>query len=189
MGRLRYVGSSDETAALIDASYRRLLQALENHFAELPFLLGRRPGAADFALFGQFSQLLGVEPTSRAIAHQLSMRTVGWMGLTEDLSGLEPLQEDWQSPEALPGSIRGVLAEVGRVYAPALLANAEAVAAGEKHWRTRIDGDVWSQQSFPYQAKCLRWINEEYRALGDGDRERVDALLAGTGCEQIILSN
>ena len=186
--RLRYVGSNDETAPIIDASYRRLLNALEAHFAELPFLLGRRPGAGDFALFGQFSQLVGCDPTSRAIAHELSMRTVGWMGLTEDLSGLDPQDADWQAPEALPASLRGVLTEIGRVYAPALLANAAAVQAGEKHWQAQIDGGNWSQQAFPYQAKCLGWINQQYRALSPQDAARVDGLLAGTGCETMLLA-
>jgi len=187
VGRLRYVGSNDETAPIIDASYRRLLQALESCFSEQPFLLGQRPGAGDFALFGQFSQLVGCDPTSRAIAHELSMRTVGWMGLVEDLCGLEPQDSDWQKPEQLSDALKGVLTEIGRVYAPALLANAKAVQAGEKQWQAEIDGRDWSQQAFPYQAKCLGWINAEYRALSDGDRKRVDALLAGTGCEAILL--
>ena len=188
VGRLRYVGSNDDTAPVIDASYRRLLQALENHFANLPFLLGRRPGAGDFALFGQFSQLVGFDPTPRAIAHELSMRTVGWMGLAEDLSGLEPVDGDWRTPEDLPASLREILTEIGRVYVPALLANARAVQAGEKHWQAEIDGSQWSQQAFPYQAKCLGWINQEYHGLAEADRARVDALLAGTGCENMIIA-
>ena len=151
-------------------------------------MLGHRPGAGDFALFGQFSQLVGCDPTSRAIAHQLSMRTVGWMGLTEDLSGLEPGESDWQIVEDLPSSLKGILSEVGRVYAPALLANARAVQAGEKHWQATIDGADWSQQAFPYQAKCLGWINQQYGTLSPQDRARVDGLLAGTGCETMLLA-
>jgi hypothetical protein len=104
-----------------------------------------------------------------------------------DLSGLEPQDSDWMAPEKAPESLRGLLAEIGRVYAPALLANARAVEAGEKSWEAKIDGATWSQQTFPYQAKCLLWINEQYRALGAADRERVDALLAGTGCEAMLM--
>jgi glutathione S-transferase len=186
IGRLRYVGSNNETASIIDASYKRLLQALEAHFSHLPFLLGQRPGAGDFALFGQFSQLVGFDPTPRDIAHELSRRTVAWVDLMEDHSGLEPDEGDWQATAALPASLKGILTEIGRGYVPALLANAKAVQAGEKHWQAEIDGCEWSQQAFPYQAKCLMWINQEYQALGAEDKARVDELLSGTGCERML---
>jgi hypothetical protein len=103
-----------------------------------------------------------------------------------DQSGIEPLESDWMDLDQAPDSLRGLLTEVGRVYAPALLANARAVEAGEKTWETEIDGATWTQQTFPYQAKCLLWINEQYRALSDADRGRVDALLDGTGCEAML---
>ncbi len=77
--------------------------------------------------------------------------------------------------------------EVGRVDAPALLANAAALAKGDKTWQAAIDGGMWSQQTFAYQGKCLMWINSEYQLLSAGDKARVDVLLAGTGCE-ILLS-
>jgi len=48
---------------------------------------------------------------------------------------------------------------------------------------------VWTQQSFPYQAKCLRWTNNCYHALGAHDRARVDALIAGTGVESMLLQD
>ena len=76
--------------------------------------------------------------------------------------------------------------EIGRVYAPAQLANARAVQAGEKNWECEIDGARWTQRTFPYQAKCLQWTNERYRALNDADRASVDALLAGTGVEAML---
>ena len=82
----------------------------------------------------------------------------------------------------------GNLGEVGRVYAPALLANAKALMAGEKEWETKIDGANWKQQSFAYQGKCLQWINERYQALSDDDKTRVDKVLAGTGCEALIVT-
>ena len=186
VSRLYVVGSNDTTAPIIDASFRRFLQAMEAHLATQPYLLGNRPGAGDFALFGQLTQLVGVEPTSRAIAHELSPRTVMWTSVMEDLNGLEPKDSDWNNPDEIPETLRGILTEVGRTYVPAQLANAKAVQAGEKSWEAQIGGALWTQPTFPYQAKCLQWVNEQYQALSADDRSRVDRILVGTGCEALL---
>jgi hypothetical protein len=184
--RLYVVGSNDTTATVIDASYRRFLQAMDAHLASQPFMLGSRPGAGDFAIMGQLSQLVGFDPTPRDITYQLSPRTVAWTLMTDDLSGLQPSSDDWNTIKEVPDSLSGILNEVGRVYAPALLANAKALQAGEKHWETEIDGALWTQQTFPYQGKCLQWINEQYQALSDIDKQKVDTLLSATGCEKLL---
>jgi len=186
VGRLYVVGSSEVTAPAIDASFRRFLAALEAHLARQPFMLGGRPGAGDFALFGQLTQLVGVDPTPRAIAHEVSPRTVAWVDRLEDQCGLEPAEDDWTALEVMPATLGGLLAEIGRVYVPALLANDRARAAGDKTWQTEIDGVTWTQQTFPYQVKCLGWIREAHAALSDADRARVDSVLAGTGCEALF---
>ncbi|MFT4634080.1 MAG: glutathione S-transferase [Crocinitomicaceae bacterium] len=185
--RLYVVGSNDTTAAVIDASYRRFLAAMENHLGNQKYMLGNRPAAGDFGLYGQLSQLVGFDPTPRAIAHEVSPRTVAWVDLMRDQSGLEPKEQDWISLADQPESLRGLLKEIGRMYAPAQLANALAVEAGEKTWEAEIDGAQWTQQTFPYQAKCLRWTNERYQALSEVARASVDILLEGTGVESMLL--
>jgi glutathione S-transferase len=186
IGRLYVVGSNDTTAPVIDASYRRFLAAMETHLGSQKFMLGNRPAAGDFGLYGQLTQLVGFDPTPREITHEISPRTVAWVDQMCDESGLEPTEEHWIPLEDQPDSLRGILEEIGRVYAPAQLANARAVQAGEKNWECEIDGAPWTQRTFPYQAKCLQWTNEHYRALGDADRARVDALLEGTGVEAML---
>lgn len=186
IGRLYVVGSNDITAPIIDASYRRFLAAMEAHLAEQPFMLGNRPGAGDFALYGQLTQLVGFDPTSRAIAHQVSARTVAWVDQMADLSGFDVQETQWKTLEQQSKSLRGLLNEVGRMYAPALLANAKAFQAAEKSWQAEIDGAIWSQQTFPYQVKCLKWINQGYLSLSSEDRARVDRVLEGTGCEALV---
>jgi len=185
--RLWVVGSNEQTAAIIDASYRRFLALMERLLETQPFLLGQRPGSADFALYGQLTQLVGFDPTPRAIAHEISPRTVAWVSLMEDQCGLQPGAADWCELEELPDGLRQLLAELGRVYAPALLANAQAVAQGDKTWEAQIDGCSWKQKTFSYQAKCLQWIKQEYSALSENDQQRVTTLLAGTGCETLLL--
>ena len=184
--RLWVVGSNEETAPIIDASYRRFLAAMEGHLATQPFMLGRRPGAGDFGLFGQLSQLVGFDPTSREIAHAVSPRTVGWVDRMPDGSGLMPEDSDWVAIEDQPESLRGLLEEIGRVYTPAQLANAQAVMAQEKTWECEIDGARWHQRTFPYQAKCLQWTRDQYGGLSAADQARVDALIAGTGIEPLL---
>ena len=187
VGRLHVVGSNGVTAPVIDASYRRLLAAMELHLEQQPYLLGKRPAASDFALYGQFTQLIGFDPTPRAIAHEISPRTVAWTGLMEDQCGLDPKDDDWVCVEDSDSGLKAVLTEVGRVYPTALIANAAALQAGEKMWEAQIDGCLWTQQTFSYQGKCLQWINERYQSLSATDQLRVDSLLDGTGCEALFL--
>ncbi len=186
IGRLGFVGSNQTTAPIIDSSYRRLLSLLDAHFKTLPFLLGHKPSSGDFALYGQLSQLVGFDPTPRAIAYEISPRTVGWTNLMEDQGGLDSTDKAWSTLESLPQTLTDILSEIGRTYVPALLANAKALEADEKQWQTEIDGAVWTQQSFPYQGKCLHWIRERYQSLSQADQQRIADVLQGTGCEALL---
>jgi glutathione S-transferase len=184
--RLRYVGSNEKTWDLIEASYVRFLDAMEAHLREHPFLLGARPGAGDFGCFGQLTQLACFDPTPMALTLQRAPRVYAWTTGMEDKSGVEPKDSDWFDPAALPPALKAILTEVGRVYAPLLLANARAVREGAAEVSAQIDGKTWVQQPFAYQTKCLQWLREEYAALDASSRAVTDAALAGTGCEAIF---
>ena len=75
--------------------------------------------------------------------------------------------------------------EVGRVYVPFLLANADALERGAAEVACTIDGRPWTQRPFPYQRKCLHALREAFGALSRADRGAAEALLAGTGCEPL----
>ena len=186
IARRSVVGSNETTAPVIEQSYRRLLQLLDAHLEPSRFVFGGRPAASDFALYGQLTQLAGFDPTSAAIALESAPRVVAWVDTVEDLSGLEPRDEDWLRPDAVPETLRALFTEVGRVYAPFLLANAAAIERGAETVECTIDGRPWVQQPFPYQAKCLVWLREARAALDARDGQVVDAALIGTGCEQIF---
>ena len=186
--RLWVVGSNNSTAAIIDASYRRVLALLEKHFTKNQFLLGKRPSSSDFALFGQFSQLVNFDPSPRSIAHQTSLRTVAWVGLMEDYSGLEIHDDDWMSEDEAIEQLRDFFRELSKGYIPALIANHKAIKEGEKDWETSIDNCIWRQKSFPYQSKCLKWINDEYNLLSEIDKKKINEFFENTGCEKLILT-
>ncbi|MAK14435.1 MAG: glutathione S-transferase [Proteobacteria bacterium] len=185
VSRLGVVGSNETSAKTIEKSYKRFLNLLEKHFKNFSFLLGERPASSDFSLFGQLSQLIGFDPTSRKIAHEISPRTVAWVSLMEDLSGLEVSDEDWIQHE-LPESVENIFKEIGNVYLPALLANENAFKREEKTWEVIIDDSNWSQNTFPYQVKCLNWINDEFQNLNDEEKNRTFNFLEKTGCAELV---
>jgi glutathione S-transferase len=186
IGRLGVVGSNATTAPVIEDSYKRALGLLGEHLATHRFLMGSRPGASDFGVYGQLTQLCDFDPTPSAIALDLAPRVVAWVNFMDDLSGLEPTDEDWLRRDAVPRTLVALLEEIGRVYVPFLLANADAIARGADTVSCTIDGRPWTQKPFPYQARCLSWLREEYAALGAADRRHADAILAGSGCERLF---
>lgn len=186
IGRLGVVGSNETTGPVIEASYHRLLALLSRHLTGRRFLLGNRPSTCDFAIYGQLTQLARFDPTPSAIALAEAPRVVAWVDFLDDASGVEAGADDWIRRDAVPDTLLALLAEVGRVYAPFLLANARAVAEGADTVECTIDGRPWTQRPFPYQAKCLGWLREEYALLTAADRGVADALLAGSGCAALF---
>ena len=177
ISRLHVVGSNPVTGPVIEASYRRFLEAFEMHLTHLPYLLGARPGAGDFGIFGQLTQLAHFDPTPAALTLEIAPRAYAWVSLMEDRSGLEPTDNDWISLVDPPDSLLAILKEIGRVYPPVMLANACALADGAIEVRTVVEGQAWVQPPFVYQAKCLNWLREAHAALTAADRARVDAVL------------
>lgn len=182
--RLHVVGSNETTAATIEASYTRLLRVLDGLIERQGHVLGPRPAASDFALYGQLTQLCVVEPTSAAIAARETPRVRAWIDRMDDLSGLAP--GDWLAWDEAGAHLRPLLTEIGRTYAPFLIANARAAMAGAAEMETEIDGRPWRQPTFACQAKCLQTLRTAHAALATPDRERVDALLAATGCDALF---
>lgn len=184
ISRLFVVGSSERTAPIIERSFERLVGILDRIIERQGFVLGPRPASADFALYGQLTQLGVVDPTpARYLGHH-SPRLRAWLDRTEDLSGHSA--GDWLPRGAITGHLGEMLHEIGRVYAPFLVANAQAVAKGRHEFATTIDGQPWAQPVFPYQAKCLEALQSARNAMEAEARLALDAVLAGTGCEHLF---
>ena len=116
-------------------------------------------------------------------------RVVNWVDRTDDLSWWDvDGNNGWVTRDAIQPTVLALLPEIGRTYAPFLLANEAAMEAGADTFSCVIDGRPYSQGTFVYQRKCLNWIREEYAKLPDADRRDIDSLLAGTGCENLFMT-
>ncbi len=79
-----------------------------------------------------------------------------------------------------------IFEEIGRTYAPFMVANAAALESGAEEMEFQLDGVRYWQRPFPYQKKCLAWLRAEYARLPSGDRSAVHGVLAGSGCEVLL---
>lgn len=159
---------------------------LNEHLKVYPFIMGARPGSADFACFGQLTQLAQFDPTPAAIAAKEFPRIHAWVSKMEDLCGVEVTDDGFVDVDDLPATLTAFLQEIGRTYVPVMLANGQALDQGLERTETTVEGETWLQEPFPYQGKCLQWLRIEYARLSDTDRERVDKVLEGTGCEALV---
>lgn len=186
ISRRALVGSSEDTRALIEANYRELLDLLTGLLEQRLFLFGDRPAAADFALYGQLTQLCLFDPTSAAIARTHAPRVLAWTQRLEDLSGWPAREDQWLAREAALPALRPLLREIGMTYVPFLLANAAARAAGHDQVDCIIHSTRWQQKVFGYQIKCLGWLRERFANLGADDQAWVRAVLDEAGASALL---
>lgn len=184
ISRLPVVGSSDLTGPVIESSFQRLVAIMDRIIERQGFVLGARPAAADFAIYGQLTQLGMVDPTPARWLEHHSPRLRAWLDRMEDLSG--HTSEQWLTNTAIVDHLGELLGEIGRVYAPFLLANAQAIANGHSEFEVTLDGQRWKQAVFPYQLKCLETLRNARASLTLETRAQLDGVLQGTGCELLF---
>lgn len=187
VGRRAVVGSTDANLPIIESSYERLLDLLQAHLAERPFLFGDRPGRTDFALYGQLTPMTWWDPTPMAIAVERAPRLVNWIQRVDDLGWWEVDGDaGWAGAGALPDAVDALLREAGETYVPFMLANGAALETGADEVVCEIRGSEYRQAPFKYQGKCLTWLREAYAGLDDDSRAVVDRVLSGTGCDRLF---
>jgi glutathione S-transferase len=180
-GRLHHVGSSADTAAVIEASFKRALALIEALLAKRPYLFGKRPSLADFGLAGQLAQLLS-DPTPGEIMRAEAPKVVGWLERMD-----HPQAEGgFADFEALSGELGDLLRdEVAGAYLKWMAANALAVSADAPNFSVEIAGATFAQKPQRYAAKALDTLRRKRAALADN--AALGALLGETGCDAVLL--
>ncbi len=181
VNRLYVVGSNNVTAPIIEASFMRVIKILNDALQPRGFLFGTRPSSADFAIYGQFTQMAGVDPTPTRLVGQSAPRLRAWVDRAEDLSGLDEAATVWSNVAETVALLAPLLEEIGRVYVPFLRANAQALDAGQAQFETEIDGKPWQQPVFPYQAKCYQALRASFSQLDPQSAAQVMDILQPYG--------
>ena len=176
VNRVSFVGSNPVTAPQIEDSFRDSLAILELHFARRAYLFGQRPAFADFAMWGQLYNAW-TDPTPGAIIDATTPNLLAWihrMLWPRAEGNFEP----WSSlaPSLMPLLQR----QVGKLFIPWTLANAQAIASGRDEFTVELAGKTWTQKPQKYHAKSLSALRAKYTALPD--KNAIDAVLQQIGC-------
>ena len=179
VGRLHHVGSSPETAPVIEASFIRLLEGLNRLLVGRAYLFGGRPCMADFGLAGQLAQLLS-DPTPGALMKAQAPNVVRWVDRMEN----PDVEGGFVGFDAADAGLAELLRlEVANTYLTWMSANANAVAAEAPHASIEIAGLVFSQRPQRYAAKALTELRRKRALVAD---KALDALLEETGCDAFL---
>ncbi|MGE0742351.1 MAG: glutathione S-transferase N-terminal domain-containing protein [Hyphomonadaceae bacterium] len=179
IGRLHHVGSSPETAPLIEASFTRVLAILERMLAGRLYLFGARPSLADFGLAGQLAQLLS-DPTPGVIIRTQAPNVARWVERMDhpkaegDFVSLDAVREDL---------VELLRAEIAGAYLLWMAANAQAVASDAAGVSVDIAGQTFTQKPQRYAAKALAELKRKRAGV---ESEALASLLAEAGCEPLL---
>jgi glutathione S-transferase len=179
IGMLARAGDLSTNRPLWTEGYRRVLQAVEKHLEHSRFFFGSRPSIADFAHYGQLSQL-AIDPTPSEIIRSEAVRTYQWQFDLDDASGIEGEWRDVNAPLG-PGVV-ALLQLAGDTYLPFLVANAAAIAAGTKTYDLKLNGETYPNPTRSYKRRCLLWLKAALAEVKGEPRERLESILKQYGC-------
>jgi len=179
VARLHHVGSSPETAPVIEGSFARVIVLLDKLVWTRPYLFGGRPSMADFGLAGQLKQLLS-DPTPSAMIKAQAPNLVRWV----DRMDAPSADGEFATLEAVRADLVDLLRdEVAGAYLAWMSANAQAVDDDGHGVSVEIAGRTFSQKPQRYAAKAFAELKRK-RAMVDD--EALAALLLETGCDAFL---
>jgi len=179
VSRLYHVGSSAETAPLIEGSFTRVLALLEKLLSARPYLFGGRPSLADFGLAGQLAQL-NSDPTPGALLKAQAPNVVRWLERMEHPKAEGPFVSLAEVREELADLLG---AEVAGAYLLWMDANARAVADDASGVSVDIGGTPFVQKPQRYAAKAFAELKRKRALVED---EALARLLAETGVDALL---
>ena len=215
MDRMRHAamvfGVTDESKLVVEALYLELLDALNVHFENYPYLLGAKPCIGDFGLIAPLYAHLGRDPHPARLMQQRATSVFRWV---ERMNRQDDDYPEWFNPEAglveedqIPDSLIAVLRVLSEDFVPETLAAAERIntwleenqpetgipaigrlAAAPGMAQFQVRGQSINAIAQPHRFYLLQRVQDMYRSLSGEDRSDVDSLLAECGMAPVMTS-
>jgi len=174
--RLSYSGGNETNIAQLKQSFIDLSAMLDAHFGSRPYLLGGRPCFGDFGLWCNFYEAW-TDPTANAYLEEHAPNLVAYIKRMQ----APCVQGGFETLEALKPTLTPILKEeMATRFLPWMEANHAAFEAGEPETSLTMNGALFQQKTFKYQARTLDELRRKFDTVAGADT--LTDWLADTGC-------
>jgi len=213
MNRMRHAamifGVTDQTQAVVESLYLDYLDALNTHFEQYPYLLGWRPSIGDFGLIAPMYAHLGRDPHPAKLMQQRAVSVYRWVErmnrYDQDVPEFFDSDADFVENDEVPESLIAVLRVLAEDFVPETLAAADAIngwlaenkpetgtpavgrlaqAPGTSSFDLR--GETIEALAQPHRFYLLQRVQDDYQALSEPDKVKLDDLLQAAGMKHIL---
>ena len=172
-------GINDENKELVERSFKRLIDLLENHFSKFSYLFGGRPSMADFGFWGH---LYGswMDITARNFINQRP-NLVKWLKRMEN----PRIEGDFLGWSDMHLTIEPILEkEIASLFLP--WSDANYVAHNEKKnaFSVFLEGKSFNQTTQKSHAKSLKELRLKYNEYDL--KESIKPILNNSGCLKFL---
>ena len=199
-------GAVPTTYELVESLYCTLIEKLDCHFAQYPYLFGGKPSIGDFGMIAPLFAHLGRDPKSIRLMQTRAVRLFRWverMNRPEpDIGEFDRKEENYLPNDEIPGTLIDALKHIAVDFIPETGAAAETINAWLEQNNTMEPNTIAERQvgiaSFDVSGTTVKAIAQPYRfyllsrmqnhvdSLAEEDRKGVLELLQACGMGELM---
>ncbi|MEX2333652.1 MAG: glutathione S-transferase domain-containing protein [Pseudohongiella sp.] len=162
---LPQLGVTEASIPVIEQSFESLLDILEQHFREHPYLFGGRPSVADYGLIGPMFAHLGRDPVPSDLMKRRAPRVFRWVERMTaprlDAPEFTQYGTDYYTNDTLPETLTPLLAHIAEEIFPELTSKLVFMDDHVNQWQP-ADGQPVSDK--PHQ-RYIGVIETQFRGV------------------------
>ncbi len=190
-------GAVPATFELVETLYLELLEKLDIHFSDQPYLLGGQPCIGDFGMIAPFFGHLGRDPKPLSLVQENAVRLFRWaerMNRPElDVGEFENQDGAYLAEDDVPDSLIDVLQHLALDFIPETRAAADCInqwidqqvdlepltnaERGVGFGSFEVQGVTISALAQPYRFYLLQRVQDSFEAMNASDQREVKSLL------------
>lgn len=199
-------GAVPDTFEVVETLYFELLQKLDAHFSDQPYLMGGKPCIGDFGLIAPMYGHLGRDPKPLSLMQMQAIRVFRWverMNRPElDVGEFDDQGGEYLDDDEIPQTLIDVLKHMAIDFVPETraaavcinewldsqddLAPGTEVVRGVGLGAFELRGVTVNALAQPFRFYLLKRVQDAFDGLGDKDQAEVAALLSACDLSELL---